>query len=872
MTLHHPGPLRAALALALLALGARAQPMVVDAGQTARFAAAAGATGYAWRLNGAVQAETGARFAFPTMRKEVGTHWVSVETHGPGGVRSNQNWPVRVRIALPDSGANYYVATNGLDMHPGTLDQPFLTLERARDAVRSNGLPAGGVSVWVRGGLYRRTNTFALGVADSGREDAPVIYRAFSNERPVFTTARALPARSFAPLDPALGPRVRPGVVVSDIVELDLVAQQVANRGPFPAEFLRCPIFNAHRTGADGGLCELFFHGQRQHLSRYPNRHPTDRWRTPYLKMNGVIHKTATSVGGVSIGGQFAYDPADAAAIVRWQQAAAESNLWLQGFWRVPWECEGERVLALDPAGHAITLARGASPGATGLGNKYAKDKAVGSKNEPFWALNLLEEIDVPGEWSVDFARKKLYLLPPGPLTDGAVELTDFAGSLISVSGACHLAFSGLTLERHLARGITCSGATNVLVQGCTFRNLGGYAVDLDQGRGCGVVSCDLSALAAGGLLVRGGREQAPRISNDHYVVNNDIRDFAQVVPVYAAGIDAGFGGMGGGGGGGGHEVCVGARIAHNHVQGTPHGGILRGSFGKVIEYNRVEAYCMISGDLGGLYSYQRAEQGGEEIVRYNLFSAPTNHLYPTYLNPGPTGGNGLQVDGTCVGDAFYGNLARVRRTAFAVHDGTGSSWANNVAIQSGGSYAFGGTAALFAGNVAALGATGLPASVTGANRAYATDPGFLDGQANDFRLRPDARVYADLPAFREIPFELFGLYADEVRRRVPALRPVFRQANAPVRVAGDRVTLAADVIFPWLVPDAVLRVYWGPRDGGTSPAAWAQMRELGPRTRGAAEVTVTGVPPRATCFYRFQMVNGAGAVWAERSARFVRP
>jgi hypothetical protein len=745
MAPNHPLHQCAAVTLALIALGAPARSVVLDAGRTAQFAAAAGATGYMWRLNGAVQAEAGARFAFPTTRKEVGTHWVSVETYEPGGVRSNQAWSVRVRIVLPGSGADYYVATNGQDTHPGTLAHPFLTLERARDAVRANGVPAGGVSVWVRGGLYRRTNSFALGVADSGRAEAPVVYRAFSNEVPVFTTARALPARSFAPLHTSRWPRVRPGVVASNIVELDLVAQQVRHRGPFPTEFLRCPIYNAHRTGADGGLCELFFNGQRQHLSRYPNRHPTDRWLTPYLKMNGVIHKSATNVGGVSIGGQFAYDPADAAAIARWQQAAAETNLWIQGFWRIPWECEGERVLAIDPASNTITLARGASPGATGLGNKYAKDKAAGSKNEPFWALNLLEEIDVPGEWSIDFARKKLYLLPPGPLTDGAVEVTDFDGSLISVSAACHIAFSGLMFDRHLARGILCRDATNVLVQGCTFRNLGGYAVDLDQGRGCGVVSCDLAQLAAGGILVRGGREQAPRESNDHYVVNNDIRDFAQVVPVYAAGIDAGFGGMAGGGGGGGHEVCVGTRIAHNHLQGTPHGGILRGSFGKTIEYNRVEEYCMVSGDLGGLYSYQRAEQGGEEVVRYNLFSAPTNYLYPTYLNPGPTGGNGLQVDSTCVGDVFYGNIARVRRTAYAVHDGTGSSWANNVAVQSGGSFAFGGTPALFADNVAALGATGLPSSVTGFNRAYGTDPGFFICRGT---ITGSARTRGSTPTF----------------------------------------------------------------------------------------------------------------------------
>jgi hypothetical protein len=237
MTLNHPGQRRAALALALITLGARAQPVVVDAGQSAQFAAAAGATGYVWRLNGAVQAAAGPRFAWPTTRKEVGTHWVSVETHGPGGVRSNQDWPVRVRIVLPRSGADYYVATNGLDTHPGTAGPsvPDPGAGAGRGA-RRMACPRAGSACGCAAGCTGGPTAFALGVTDSGRAEAPVVYRAFSNEVPVFTTARALPARSFAPLRPVpLGPRVRPGVVASNIVELDLVGQQVRHRGPFPA-------------------------------------------------------------------------------------------------------------------------------------------------------------------------------------------------------------------------------------------------------------------------------------------------------------------------------------------------------------------------------------------------------------------------------------------------------------------------------------------------------------------------------------------------------------------------------------------------------------------------------------------------------------
>ena len=61
--------------------------------------------------------------------------------------------------------AAFYVATNGNDAWSGTLpapnsagtDGPFATLERARDAIRTlnrmGQLPAGDITVWLRGGM-----------------------------------------------------------------------------------------------------------------------------------------------------------------------------------------------------------------------------------------------------------------------------------------------------------------------------------------------------------------------------------------------------------------------------------------------------------------------------------------------------------------------------------------------------------------------------------------------------------------------------------------------------------------------------------------------------------------------------------------------
>ena len=60
----------------------------------------------------------------------------------------------------------YWVSTTGNDADAGTQDEPFATLERARDAVREArkaGPPAACVTVWLRGGVYRMDKTFELG-------------------------------------------------------------------------------------------------------------------------------------------------------------------------------------------------------------------------------------------------------------------------------------------------------------------------------------------------------------------------------------------------------------------------------------------------------------------------------------------------------------------------------------------------------------------------------------------------------------------------------------------------------------------------------------------------------------------------------------
>ena len=93
--------------------------------------------------------------------------------------------------------AEYFVAPDGHDDRAGTQTEPFATLQRAQGAVQP------GDTVLIRGGTYtmraeqiaKRTRLYAyVTLLDkSGTRDAPIHYRAFPGERPVFDCSRITP-------------------------------------------------------------------------------------------------------------------------------------------------------------------------------------------------------------------------------------------------------------------------------------------------------------------------------------------------------------------------------------------------------------------------------------------------------------------------------------------------------------------------------------------------------------------------------------------------------------------------------------------------------------------------------------------------------
>ncbi|MCX7007898.1 MAG: right-handed parallel beta-helix repeat-containing protein [Kiritimatiellaeota bacterium] len=663
------------------------------------------------------------------------------------------------------SAAEFHVALSGQDTNPGTREQPFASLEKARDAARAARATAGAqpITLWVHGGKYFLTQPFELTAADSGRPGAPLVIRSVENETVVLCGARRLKATDFKPVTSAaaLG-RVAPEAR-GKLVELDLAAHGLAQRKPLPD---LCYPNEGYMT-----MKRVLFNGGGQA--------ERGRWGDKNLKQS----KTGPGV--------FEYRDDRHA---RWVEAARRGALWVKGYWRCVWQNEAVRVGAIDPQQRTVTLAK-AVPG--GIGSKYFRPEGDG--NEKYWVLNLLEEVDRPGEWCVDFQDGKLYLCPPCGWEQAELLLAERAAPVVRLADTSHVVLRQVTIEGVLDHGVLIRGGASNVLAGCTVRNVARYGVMVDGGSGHVVQSCDIHDTGAGGVWLGGGDENtSPRVPAGHRVVNCHIHHFGRLELVYAPGINSGFTG----GGGGGHHTAVGMRVEHNLVHDGPHAGVLYGSWDSEFAFNEVCAFCEISNDMGAFYCYDRFERMGNHRLNYNFIHSSAQ-------------GDGIYFDCDHHGSQVYGNIVSLCSTgkwgtAFLYKTGKQAEHpqpiycSNNIAVASSGGFNFiTPRPGLMANNVAVKCAKpyqwqevkagkfirGNASLTAGTNLTYSADPGFVNAAGLNFALRPDAQLLKDLPAFQRIPCDKIGLYVDEFRKCLPTLAEAGRvRAKGAVGAAGYEV------------------------------------------------------------------------------------
>jgi len=678
--------------------------------------------------------------------------------------------PKATRVPTPKSpkpGATICVAADGSDANPGTQAKPLASLAGSRDAIRSmkarGALPPGGVAVVVQGGEYPLQQTVELTEQDSGTADAPVVYRAASGQRPVFTGG--VRVTGFTPVtDPAVLARL-PQEARGKVLRTDLSPQGITDFGKL----------NVRGYGRAGyptrPWVDLYVDGKAMQLARWPNE--------GFVKIGKVtqgefVRRTRSADPGIF---EFEGDRP-----LRWQQA---KDVWMYGLWGHLWAGRCLRVASIDPGNRRITTGQ--------------KDTYGFRKGYPYYYFNLLEEIDQPGEWYLDRDAGVLYLYPPKPLRGATVELPISSAPFVKMDNVSHVTARGLTFELGRAEGVVISGGENVLLAGCTIRRLGTNGVVILGGRSHGVLGCDIHTLGAGGIRVAGG-EWTTLGHSGHFIENCHVHDFSRVDRAYAPAV---------------HADGIGMRISHNLFHDSPHHAMRVEGYEHRIEFNEIHSVVYESDDQAGIDMWGNPAYRGN-VMRYNFW----HHIGSGHEHAGQAG---IRLDDYISQVLMYGNVfwrcSGGRFGAVQIHGGKDNIADNNLFVDCKYAFSFSPWGqARWTERVASAGPrisrhdvdiTKPPFSTRypdlahmdenadrnfiwrnvavncgqltvrerGVNElvdnlTFRGDPGFADLAKRNLRLPADSPVYSR-SGFRPIPFDEIGLYEDEFRASWPVKHEV---------------------------------------------------------------------------------------------------
>lgn len=515
---------------------------------------------------------------------------------------------------------------------------------------------------------------------------------------------------------------------------------------------------------------EIFFNGRPMPLSRFPN--------SGWARITGVPEARADSAAGRPGPERPTAFRYEGDRPRRWTDT---SDIWLHGYWMYNWADSYERVKSIDTATHTIET--------------HEPHGVYGYReNQRYRYLNIIEEIDEPGEWCLDRRTGMLYFWPPSPPAGAEVYVSLLEEPLVLFDHASHITLRGLTLEITRGSAVEINGGTGVCIAGCTIRNIGNTGVIIRGGTRNGVRSCDIRDTGDGGIIMGGGDRKA-LVPGGNYAVNNHIFDYSRSVWTYRPAINI---------------SGVGNRVANNLIHDAPHMAVWFSGNEHVIEYNIVHTTCLETGDVGALYIGRDWTMRGN-IIRYNLFR--------NIRGPGAGGARAVYLDDAASGTVVYGNVFfettcgvfigggrdnTVENNIFvrcdlAVHvDARGIGWAKEH-IAPGGSWGMyekldavgyrkppystrypklasiaDDNPALSMGNVIrrnistggrwleltdGLDSLGI---VRVEDNIIDGDPGFLDAEGMDFRLGRDTPALKT--GFRPIPYEKIGLFRDEDR------------------------------------------------------------------------------------------------------------
>ncbi len=527
---------------------------------------------------------------------------------------------VMPQFTVAQQRVEFFVSPKGDDKYQGTLQKPWLTVSESVRKVQKfrEENPGMAVILYFREGEYPIDEVIEM--KGNGREDSLVL-AAYPGENPVFTG----------------DVKLKKWKKVTDRNVLDRLLPEVRGK-ILQTDLKESGIFSFGTLIERGDRLDMYFCGKRQQLARWPNEEfavsgkalGTTPLPPTWLKCDGTKE------------GVFEYKDS---RINRWIN---EPDVCMNGYWYWDWSESFQKIAEIDTIKQIITLDK--------------PDHWYGYRDGfRYYGMNLLCELDVPGEYYIDREKGILYWYAPDDFDKKKDIVT------VSVLNTPYMLtisdFSKLTFEKLSFRGGRCNaigivGGENIRLIDCSISQFGCDALHLTDGKNHRVDGCLLKELGCSGIVARGGNRKM--LDPAGYVVENTIvENFSLFKHTYEPAV---------------FFEGTGMSIRHNLFQGSTSSAMRINGNDVLIEYNRFFDLVKESDDQGGMDMWANPTYRGV-IVRYNHWR---NIVGGTH-----NGAAGVRLDDMISGAKVYGNVfercGSVIFGAVQIHGGKDNKVENNL-------------------------------------------------------------------------------------------------------------------------------------------------------------------------------------------------
>lgn len=398
------------------------------------------------------------------------------------------------------------------------------------------------------------------------------------------------------------------------------------------ADLKACGIKDYGSPCSRDGLFDLYWRGERQQLARYPNEG---------FLMSGEA-KGSTRLDDVTFKeGVFGYMDE------RGSMWAEEKDPWIFGYFRWDWSDSYGKVAGIDTDEKVVTLSEPWHYYGYKSGFRY-------------YGINLLCELDSPGEYYLDRDNGKLYWYPPEDYSKGdEVSVSLFGGSfMLSIEDCSDVELRGISFTGGRENAIRLKGVERVLVKDVAVSGFGGDALTILPSKDVTVDKCIFKTLGHSGIQCYGGNRKALEKAG-YTIMNTVVKDFSLFKHTYEPAV---------------HFTGCGLNVSHCDFSGSTSSAMRIDGSEVLVEFNHFHDLVRESDDQGGIDMFFNYGYRGV-VIRYNLWE--------DILGGSVCGAAGVRLDDMISGQLVYGNIFRnvgaLLFGAVQIHGGKDNIVDNNV-------------------------------------------------------------------------------------------------------------------------------------------------------------------------------------------------